>query len=360
MPVTPSFTQSSEIEPMKQIRLASAALLLLPWAVCSTTAHAQPAASPDTRGGPRIIFEEPELGGIAGNFHVPPAEHKYPADKPFNVVLWQPNPTTPDGELVPTDWKAGDMTGFYPAAPITGHQAAFRNAVGASAVQIDGGTVGVYLNSRDLPNVSPGSKMMITPAFMPPKAERIYPFAEPGLTLVSSLELQVPTARDLNQPGNFTYVVPICVLEDRKTGTQISYGVDLFHHATQQPRPQTPELLRKNEVGAYDEPSHSFEVGNPLVPGSRVVTILAGSTQWQTQPWRGWRPFKFAITPTNFKAALSALKEKAPAFKGSADPADYALVEWHLNAELKFGSGPAELGWSMRHARVALMPEDKM
>jgi len=152
-------------------------------------------------------------------------------------------------------------------------------------------------------------------------------------------------------------VVAIFVLEDRRTRTQISYEAVLFHHSISAPRPQTPDLLRKNEVGAYDEESHSFQVGNPLVPGSRVLTALAGSTPWQTQPWRGWRPFKVAITRANFKAALAALKEKAPAFKGSQDPVDYALVEWHLNAEMKFGSGPAELGWSMRRARLALVPE---
>jgi hypothetical protein len=345
---------------MKSTRWTPPVLLLLSWAASTIGAHAQAAASPDVRGGPRIIFEQPVLGGIAGNFHVPPAEHKYPVDQAFNLVLWQPNPTRPDGELVPTDWKAGDMTGFYPAAPLVEHQAAFRDAAGASTVQIDGGTVGVYLNSRDLPNSSPGSKMMITPAFKPPKEQRLYPFAEPGLAIANSLELQVPSARDLNRPGNFTYVVATFVLEDRQTHTQISYDVDLFHHAAGPVQPTTPERLRKTEVGAFDEPSHSFEVGNPVAAGSRVVTMAAGSTPRQYQPWRGWRLFKFAITRANFKAALGALKEQALAFKGSEDPADYALSEWHLNAELKFGSGPAELGWSMRRARVALVPEDGM
>jgi hypothetical protein len=345
---------------MKSSRWTSPLLLLLSWAASAIGAHAQAAASPDVRSGPRIIFEQPVLGGIAGNFHVPPAEHKYPVDQLFNLVLWQPNPTRSDGALVPTNWKAGGMTGFYPAAPLAEHQAAFRDAAGASTVQIDGGTVGVYLNSRDLPNGSPGNKMMITPAFRPPKEQRLYLFAEPGLAVANSLELQVPSARDLNQPGNFTYVVAIFVFEDRQTRAQISYEADLFHHSTRPTLPQMPELLHKNEVGAYDEPSHSFQVHNPAIPGSRIITILAGSTQSQTQPWRGWRPFNFAITRTNFKAALGALKEKAPAFKGSEDPADYALSEWHLNAELKFGSGPAELGWSMRRARVALVPENGM
>jgi len=233
--------------------------ILLLCAALPAAARAQPAASPGAQGSPQILFEQPMLGGIAGNFHVPPAEHKYPADKPFNLVLWQPNPTRPEGQLVPTDWKAGDRTGFYPAAPLPEHQAAFRNAAGASTVQIDGGTVGVYLNSHDLPKGSPGNKMMITPAFKPVAEQRVSPFARPALALANSLELQVPSARDLNQAGNFTYVVAIFVFEDRQTRTQISYEAVLFHHTVSAPGPQTPDLLRKNEVGAYDEESHSFQ-----------------------------------------------------------------------------------------------------
>jgi hypothetical protein len=324
-------------------------------AVSPISARAQPASL-----GARVVFVQPVLGGIASNFHVPPAEHKYPSDKPFNLVLWQPNPGTLDGQLVPTDWPAGDKTGLYPAAPLTEHQAGFRTAAGTSTVQIDGGAVGVFLTSRDLPNGSPGNKMMITPAFKPAKEQRVFPFAEPRIAVVNSLELQVPWARDLNQKGNYTYVVAILVLEDRKTGTQISFEGDLFHHNVHPGRAQTRELLQQNEVGPYDEPSHSFQVGNPIMPGSRVITILPGSTQWQTQPWRGWRPFKFAITRANLQAALAALRAKAPGFRSSDDPADYALTEWHLNAEMQFGSGPAELGWSMRRAQITLAPEDRM
>jgi hypothetical protein len=87
---------------------------------------------------------------------------------------------------------------------------------------------------------------------------------------------------------------------------------------------------------------------------------LAGSALFQDQPWTGWRPFRFAITQSNFQAALRALKEKYPDFSGSSDPADYEFVAWHLNAELKYASGPAELGWSMRRAAIALAPENRL
>jgi hypothetical protein len=351
---------------MRSSRWAAQLLLLLLCAARPVAAQAQSAKSPDAPTGPRVIFEQPVLGGIAKNFHVPLAEHKYPADQPFNLVLWQPNPTTPDGELVPTDWKAGDRTGFYPAAPLAEHQAAFRGAAGATTVQIEGDTVGVYLNSRDLPNGSPGSVMMITPALtitppsIPPDGPHLYPFAEGGLAIVNTLDLQIPFARDTSKPGNITYITSDLQFEDPKTRIRISYGANLFHHALGPTPANTPERLRQTEVGAYDAPSRSFQVGNTIEAGSRVITLMAGSERQQTQPWRGWRTFRFAITRQNFKTALTALKERSAAFSGSENPSDYALIGWHLNAELQFANGPAELGWSMRKARLALAPEDRM
>ncbi len=194
-----------------------------------------------------IIFRQPALNGVAGNFHVPLTEHKYPNGQPFNVILWQPNPNRTDGQLIPSNESVGNLTGFYPTQPLDKHQAAFRNGAGASAVQIEGDTVGVYLSSSDLPNGSPGHKMMITPAFMLPK--RIHVFERGDRSIVCRLNLQVPTAQDLNRAGNFTYVLAEFVFEDRRTKTQISYGVNLFHHSPARVPPPTTQFLRLHRSG---------------------------------------------------------------------------------------------------------------
>jgi hypothetical protein len=270
------------------------------------------------------------------------------------------NASRPDGQLVSTNWRAGDKTGFYPSDPLSEHQSAFRDADGSSTVQIEKGTVGVYLNSGDLPNQSSGDKMMITPEFRQPKEQWIYPFAEPGKALVESLQLQIPVANDLDQPGNMTYVVAALTFEDRTTGTKISYEGNLFHHSPRWKAPPTPERLRQTEVHGFDGPSQSFQANNPVDLRSRIVTVLPGSAQSQHDPWKGWRSFNFAITEKNFATTLQSLKEKQSSFKGSMDPADYAVIEWHLNAELKFASAPAELGWSMRKARVELVNENQL
>ena len=311
-------------------------------------------------GSAIIIFEQPTLAGIAGNFHVPLAEHGYPTQKAFNLILWQPNPGRPDGELIPSNWRVGDMTGFYPVRALPGHQAAFRDEAGASTVQIEGETVGAYLNSHDISHGPRGDKMMITPEFRPAKSQRTCPFARPGAAIVESLDLQIPTARDLDKKGNFTYVTADLEFEDIQTLTRISYGITLFHHGGVTRNPPAAKWLKEHEVKNFDAPSHSFQVGDPLALGSDVVTLLARSALYQTEPWRGWRSFDFAITQENFWTALQALKERGPGFGASQHPADYALTEWHLNAELTYGTGPADLGWSMRRARVALVPENQL
>jgi hypothetical protein len=335
------------------------------WTLLSLFGHAHSIDKNRTQENLEVIFVQPTLDGIAGNFHVPKAEHRYPSERDFNLILWQPNPNRADGELMPTSWSAGDMTGFYPSQSTVKSQLAFHDEAGASTVQIEGETVGAYLNSSDLSStagaaVADMGTMMVTPAFTPPRQKIIYPFAQSGIALLNSLELQIPVARDMNRDGNMTYANAVFVLEDRRSHTQISYEVNLFHHALRPGKPPTQEWLRRTEVGTYDVPSQSFQIVNPPAPDSRIVSALTGSALYQNQPWKGWRPFRFAITANNLTTAIQDIKEKYASFRGSENVADYGLVEWHLNAELKFHSGPAELGWSMRGALVALTPESSL
>jgi hypothetical protein len=220
--------------------------------------------------------------------------------------------------------------------------------------------VGAYIDSRDLKPGPRTTKMMITPAVRFPRQQAFRPFAQPGIALVQSLELQVPFANDLNQKGSFTYVVADFEFEDRHSHDEITYKTMLFRHNSSIGLQPSPEYLQKSEVGAFDVPSHSYIIGNPLVPDSRVVTPLADSTLFQIQTWKGWRLFHSAITRDNFATALQSLKQRAPTFGASVDPADYILQGWHLNAEILCGSAPSQLGWSMRKARVTLVPESQV
>jgi hypothetical protein len=305
----------------------------------------------------RVVFEQPDLHGVEGTFHVPIAELSYPEDREFNVVLWQPNPLRADGQLEPATWSVGDKTGFYPNGAKAFTQRSFRDDFGKTAVQIDGRTIGAYLNSSDFPNGSDGYKLMIAPAYKPARKHQIYPFAEPRQAIENYMDLQVPVAKDSNRDGNFTYVTACFVFWDRKTETRISFSATLFHRAEGHVPPPTRKRMQETEVGPFDGPSKSFQIINPVYPGSPVMTVASASTLVQYAPWRGWRTFDFFITSANFTSALAALKHRAPNFAGSALASDYALIEWHLNAELTFSTGPAELGWSMHDAKLILVSE---
>ncbi len=301
-------------------------------------------ALPDSSSS--ILFEQPTLDGVEGHFIVPPAAHKPPQPGTFHIVLWQPNPNRSDGMLSPTDWRAGDKTGFYPSAPLERHQEAFRNSPGASTVQIDGDTVGAYVNSADLSQGSHKFKMMMTPEMSVAPSDQIHPFAQPGRTIVVTLELQIPTAVDSHNAGSESYVVADLLFVDRDVGTKISYGCKLFYNG--HPQREAAGHIR------LDEDSQNMMVNSVVGLGNEWLTVLPGSATNQSEPWRGWKTFRFAITEKNFAAALAAYRGGDSSGKVSLRPADYAFAKFHLNAEVHFMNAPAELGWSMRHAKISI------
>ena len=294
----------------------------------------------------RLIFEQPSFDGIAGNFFVPPANKQPPPSGIFSTILWQPNPNQADGFLVPSDWDAGEKTGFHPQALVGNYSVSFRPFPGSSTLQMQGDTVGVYLNSADLPNGSPGMKFMITPQYTIPKKARIHPFAAPGVSVVTELELQIPTAVDGQVKGNNTYANVVLLFTDATSGTKLSYTGGFFFNG---------HANSRDNIG-YDEPTKSFMVQSPLRTNSPWTTMLPDSAPQQGTPWRGWKKFGFAITEENFKAALLAVKNAAPTNRASMNPADYSLDQFHLNAEMHFqtNAAPTELGWSMRNARMVI------
>lgn len=300
-----------------------------------------------------VLFEQPALEDVAGNFYVPPATHRPPPNDVFCMILWQPDPATPNGELVAlTDWNAGEKTGFYPPQPMR-QQAGFANRPNTSAVQVAHDAVGAYLNSADLPNGSDGglNKMMITPQYTWSAEHRTYPFAQTGKALVLSMQLQIPTANDEGNPHNNTYADVDLLFTDRTSGVKISYGATLFFNR----HPVSPSRV------AYDQPSNSYMVNSAVAAQNPWITLLPHSAVKQGAPWRGWKNFRYAVSEENFRAALAALKRNYPLINASMKPADYALSQFHLNTEMHFtprSQVPTELGWSMRKARITLQDLD--
>jgi hypothetical protein len=291
------------------------------------------------------LFEQSPLDSVDGNYLVPLALHRPPSDGAFHMILWQPNPNRSDGMLVHTTWNAGDKTGFYPSEPREKHQAAFRDAPGASTLQIDGGVVGAYLNSADLTTGSKGYKMMMTPEMSIPPGAQEHPFAKPGRAIEVTLDLQVPVAVDGHDAGSRTYVSADILLVDSKSGTKISYGCNMFFNGHPQREPIGHIRL--------DEPSNSMMINSVVgLRNNPWLTTEASSATNQSTPWKGWKTFKFAITESDFLRALQDFSQKYPRANASTSPVDYSFAKFHLNAELTFQSAAAQLGWSMRHAKV--------
>jgi hypothetical protein len=303
--------------------------------------------------GTVTILEQPQESSITGNVVVPLADNSKAPVGIFKLVLWQPDIFTANGELVPTAWNASSQTGFAPSNPMS-DQLGFQNTPGTSTAQMDGDTVGAYINSKDAPSspVDPGGmnggcghvtnppvqKMMITPQYIWSSGTEPVPFASSTTVLNGSLDLQVPTA------SGVAYVVADLLFED-PNGVRVSYGVKLFGNGVTNP-----------VVGCgYDAPSNSYTIDSPLGFDERFVSNAANSASDTGVPWLGWQHFEWSISQSQFTAALQYL---APQFSGKiqdVDATQYVLAEVHLNAEINFLPGPAELGWSMRGLKIWLV-----
>jgi hypothetical protein len=283
-----------------------------------------------------VLFEQPQVSGIAGHFAVPPATHTAPPQDAFALVLWQPDRFQSKGVPVPTAWDAGSQTGFTPISA-SGTQLGFRNLVGSSTAQMQEGTVGAYLNSQDLPPSTADQKMMISPEFRFPPGSQPVPFASAQAMLSGALNLQVPTA-----VGPETYVRADLLFEGQN-GVRISYGIGLFRNG----KAQNPVV-----GSGYDAPSNTYMLNSPLGVDQRYLARAADSAVMTGTPWSGWRHFEWSISEAQFANALQYLAAQFPGKLTSTDPSRYVLAEIHLNAEFHTQGQAAELGWSMQGLKV--------
>lgn len=300
------------------------------------------------------LFEQPQASSITGNLVVPLADNSAPPTGTFELVLWQTDSFTTNGELVPTAWNASSQTGFAPSNPIS-DQLGFQNTPGTSTAQMDGVTVGAYINSKDLPSspLDPGGvgggcghsgtnpptqKMMITPQYTWSAGTQPFPFATSTAVLSGSMDLQVPTA------SGEAYVVEDLLFED-PNGVRVSYGIKLFANGTTSP-----------VIGCgHDDASNSYTLNSPLGINEEFVSKAASSASDTGVPWQGWQHFEWSINQGQFTAALQFLATQFPGQVQDVDPTQYLLAQEHLNAEINFLPGPAELGWSMSGLKIWLV-----
>ncbi len=316
--------------------------------------------SENIRAEEHVLFSQPEVSEIGGRVYV---IERRPLGEWF-MISWQKSPFTPDGKFVPVDWDPGEKTGLsIPDVNARRRaQRGMRNAAGSTVCQMYGDAVGAYLNSADLSGDgvdaeghplpgSDGYKQMITPSYMFAPQETVNPWRTPGSRLEVSLDMQIPTAVCTEQKGSLAYVNPLIQLTDPNTKLRLSWGPMLFSKRSK------GEHTKPLQHIAYDAPSRSWMIRDRLVPGASWLEMASGSASYQSAPWRGWRHFSWSVSRDHVTAALEAMRRQEPAVKLSADPGDYQLTWFHLNAETHFQSAPAELGWSMRNLRITLLTE---
>jgi hypothetical protein len=286
-----------------------------------------------------ILFEQPLVSSVAGNFVVPPATHTAPPKGVFKMVLWQPDRFQTNGLPVPTGWDAGSRTGFTPASA-TISQLGFQNRAGTSTGQMEGDTVGAYLNSQDLPPSSADQKMMMTPQLIFPSGSQPMPFLSTQSSLHGALDLQVPTA-----VGSDAYVNADLLFKG-PSGVRISISTSIFHNRG----------VTKAAGTGYDSPSNTYMLNSPLGVDQRFITKASTSAAATGTPWSGWRHFEWSMTEAQFVSALQHLNTAFPGQVTSIDPAQYVLAEIHLNAELHTRGQAAQLGWSMQGLKLWSTP----
>lgn len=285
--------------------------------------------------GTTDLFEQPLESGIANHVYVAHVDKGGLPTGAWDLVVLQKNPFTSTGYLVPTSWDAGSKTGFVPTSPSTA-QLGFRNQVGTSTAQMEGDTVGAYLNSKDVPTSLSNQKMMITPLYRFPSGATPVPFASSTSVLNAELDLQVPVA-----VGSHTYVNADLLFVD-PYGVRISYGVKLFQNGA-----------HSAVLGSrYDDVDNAYMINCPLDTDTQFLTKAPSSGSSTGTPWLGWRHFQWTIDQTQFVAALHRLAAQYPATVKTTDPTQYAFAGMHLNAEFHYSPDPAELGWSMRGVKL--------
>jgi hypothetical protein len=314
------------------VRLAAALALALPLQVSLAR-------------GPQVVFEQPVLNDVRENAYV----HSKPRRGTFYMVLWQKNPYRLDGALVPVTWAVGDKTGFYPTNPLQQSQMGMRDAYGSTALQIEGKTVAAYLNSDDLTGRGAAHryKEMVTPAYEFPPAAQVTPFDETDSALSCSLELQVPVAVDGGgSPQSGAYINLNLLLVKDAGPVQVSVNGGLFYNR----RADYPEQL------SFDPVTKHVLVLTPIQRKSQWSTYTTDSEVRQGAPWIGWKKFRFTVTRHNFISAIKAVSAKHPSPSWAGDPSEWKLAQVHLNAEIRYETAPAEMGWSMRGLKCGVGP----
>lgn len=301
-----------------------------------------------------IWFQQP-TATLAQNFSVNKTTEQAAAPPAgfFTVTQWQPNPYTTTHVDMPVIWNMGSYTGLPVPIPRGQYQAGILNRIGSTGVQFYQGAIGINLNSADFSVAgTPGFLVGIMPGYQFPDLAHI-PFALAGTVLVFSVQMQVVSTSLTRPPNNPKYNGAAYVALDLRF-------VDLTHPNS---KAITISVGAFSNHGAH-QPSLGYEavggghiiVKTSVAPASPYNTVVPGTAGFQTAVWTGFQTFAAGLTAANLAASIQAVQADTALLSSlgltaasySANPADYALTDIHVNSELNYAGPAAYVGGSVQ------------
>ncbi len=290
------------------------------------------------------ILQQPSYTDIVGHLIIA----QTPAPNQFGFVQWQKNPNTSDGSDIPVTWNMGDKTGFYPTGNLALYQLGMANTYGSTGAQAKGNTLGEYMNSADVSaHGTPEYKLGVWPQLNWAPSPGIYPFSSTKNAIVGNVLMQIPTAFSSGGGNSNAYVGGNIVFINPKTGTRLAFVPDIFSNsngADGDPNKHTMHIdSQTNNIVA--------EVG--MGTNNPWITLAADSATEQWHPWSGYKKFAYTLTYQEFATILAAASSVEQGV--SLNPGDWELQSAHINSEIHYQTGRAELGLSMQNYTLTII-----
>lgn len=261
----------------------------------------------------------------------------------FGATLWNHDGTT--YPLIGIAWDPASTTGLAapPGAEVVGTDALIP---GTTAAQISPEGIGIVIDSASLVRAARTSfgPLPFILAWNP--ASPIRPFVpQMAGALVVSLDLTVPLAVDRGAVVNLSssQIVLYVELLDTSTGHDLAFGLDLFNSRGAN---DYPSAFVDNGVGG----TNASVLTTPAGGTSAYSIALAGASAEQGAAFTDGH-FVFEITPDTLAAAIGAVNRIGSNL--STSPADYAIRNVSLDAEIEYGGASSTLGFSVKNLTVS-------
>ncbi len=289
----------------------------------------------------KLLYRQPVTSNIdTFAFGDPPP----PGDNKSMLILWQQGS---DAVSKAVSWDVGAYTGFRPSIPYSAYQRGKVDVSGATAVQVQGRTVGIYSAPTTRPTI--GDLVPIVLQHYYPLGTGPRPWTHAASELRMSAGIQVPTASVSN--GAVGYVqFSLGIRDTTKSGITGAFWIQTQVFDT---RNTFPESLQGDDC-----PGCTFLpiIGSAVRSGTKYVHMIGGSPVSRGSTWTGFQRYMFGISRAELQKMIADIKNKYPSTYGniSTRPEDYEIVILGVLDEIYYPQGSsASMGAAIRNLEVA-------